>query len=136
MAKIEWKYVSPIKNDSDIDVLEIKYHFALPSDLKKCIAKNNAGMPFPSKFDLGENKGMIFGGLLSFNTGDNDSFFDLVGQFENCQTGTLTMFPFGLDPFGNFYCVKDGKIVFYDHESGSTINICDTFNKFLSMLYE
>ena len=44
--------------------------------------KNNAGVPSLSTFDLGENKEMVFGGLLSFNEGDVDSIYDYISLFE------------------------------------------------------
>lgn len=47
----------------------------LPDDLKECLAENNAGVPSLPAFDLGEKKEMVFGGLLSFNEGDMDSFY-------------------------------------------------------------
>lgn len=136
MSKIEWKYISPIKNDADIDVLEIKYHYALPADLKECIIKNNAGMPNPAKFDTKDSKNRIFGGLLSFNEGDTDSIYDYIDLFVLQDGSGLKMFPFGLDPFGNFYCVKDNKIVFYEHESDKGEVISDSFKKFLDMLHD
>lgn len=135
MSKIEWNYVSPIKNGADIDALEIKYHFPLPTDLKECIVKNNAGMPNPSNFDTAENKGMVFGGLLSFNVGDDDSIYDFIDLFVLQDGSGLKMFPFGLDPFGNFYCIKNKKVVFYDHESDKSEVIANSFTKFLDMLY-
>lgn len=135
MSKVEWKYVSPIQNDADIDALEIKYHYALPSDLKECIVKNNAGMPNPAKFDTAKSKNMVFGGLLSFNEGDADSVYDYVDLFLLQDGRSLKMFPFGLDPFGNFYCIKEKKVVFYDQEEERAEVIADTFTKFLEMLH-
>lgn len=72
-------------------------------------------MPFPFSFDIRKNKGMVFGGLLSFNEGDTDSFYDVVGRFETSDK-KLSMFPFGVDPAGNLLCVKDGEIVIYYFE--------------------
>ena len=52
MAKINWKYVSPLKDGTEVEVLELKYRFMLPDDLKECLAENNAGTPSLSTFDL------------------------------------------------------------------------------------
>ena len=135
MTKLEWKYVSPLKEDTTVEILELKYHFMIPDDLKECIIKNNAGVPSLSAFDFGENNAMVFGGLLSFNEGETDSFFDYVNIFEKEDGKSLKMFPFALDPAGNFFCVENGKIVLYKHEEDRTIVICDTFSDFLNMLY-
>lgn len=132
---ITWKYVSPLKDSSEVDVLELKYCYMLPEDLKECIVKNNAGVPSSSTFDLGENKEMVFGGLLSFNEGDVDSIYDYISLFETDDGKGLKMFPFALDPAGNFFCIENGKVVFYDHEMDKTTVICNTFTEFLNMLY-
>ena len=132
---ITWKYVSPLKDGSEVDVLELKYCYMLPEDLKECIVKNNAGVPSLSTFDLGENKEMVFGGLLSFNEGDVDSIYDYISLFESDDGKGLKMFPFALDPAGNFFCIENGKVVFYDHEMDKTTVICNTFTEFLNMLY-
>ena len=132
---ITWKYVSPLKDSSEVDVLELKYCYMLPEDLKECIVKNNAGVPSLSTFDLGENKEMVFGGLLSFNEGDVDSIYDYISLFETDDGKGLKMFPFALDPAGNFFCIENGKVVFYDHEMDKTTVIGNTFTEFLNMLY-
>ena len=127
--------MSPLKDSSEVDVLELKYCYMLPEDLKECIVKNNAGVPSLSTFDLGENKEMVFGGLLSFNEGDVDSIYDYISLFETDDGKGLKMFPFALDPAGNFFCIENGKVVFYDHEMDKTTVICNTFTEFLNMLY-
>lgn len=135
MANIEWADVKPLKTGTEVDVLEIKYLFMLPADLKECIKKNNGGMPFPYSFDVGKNKGMVFGGLLSFNESDTDSFYDVVGRFETPDR-KLTMFPFGVDPAGNLLCVKNGEIVLYYSETEEPFFVSKSFSDFLNMLYE
>lgn len=135
MSNLTWKYVSPLKEGSEVDVLELKYCFALPEDLKECIMLNNAGTPSISTFDIGNNKGMVFGGLLSFNKEDVDSIYDCLRLFETDEGKHLKMFPFAIDPAGNFFCVKDNKIVFYNHETDNFIIISDNFTDFLNSLY-
>lgn len=135
MADLKWKYVSPLKEGTEVEAAEMKYHFKLPEDLRVCLTKHNAGVPSLSTFDFGENKEMVFGGLLSFNKDDLDCFYDYVSLFERADGKGLKMFPFALDPAGNFFCVKDNKIVLYNHETDETIAICETFTQFLDMLY-
>ena len=99
MQTVEWKYTSKLKTGNEIDVLEIKYHFKLPDDLKECIKKNNAGMPYPSKFDTVTSKNRVFGGLLSFNEEDDDIVIeddvdDLADEAETwTETGSATIEP-------------------------------------------
>lgn len=135
MVNLKWKYVSPLKDGTEVDIVELKYRFMIPDDLKKCIVENNAGIPSLFTFDLGMNKEMVFGGLLSFNEGDEDSFYDYVGLFEKEDGKALKMFPFAIDPAGNFFCIENNKVVLYNHEEDSTIVIANTFSAFLNMLY-
>ena len=132
---VEWKYISPLRVGTEVEVLELKYYNPVPDDLKECIKQNNGGMPSLARFSLSK-KELIFGGLLSFNAGDNDSIYDFIAEFETGDKSRLTMLPFGLDPFGNFFCIKDQKVVFFDHESDSVIPIADTFSAFLDALHD
>ncbi len=134
MSKMEWKYVIPLKDEEILEDLEIKLCFPIPSDLMACIKKDNGGMPSKAKLVLREGKTLIFGGLLSFNEGDEDSFFNYINMFKDTQSGKLLMFPFGLDPFGNFYCIQKGKVIFFDCESNTTISLAESFTEFLDML--
>lgn len=136
MANIEWKYVSPLKEGTEVDVIELKYHYRIPDDLKDYLVNKNAGVPSPSFFDMENKKDMVFGGLLSFNAGDVDCFNDYVVLFEEIDKKGLKMFPFALDPAGNFFCIKDNKVVLYNHEMDSTHYICDTFTDLLKMLHD
>ena len=136
MANPSWKYVSPLREGSEVEVLELKYCYQLPNDLRDCIIKNNAGVPTSSAFDMGEDKEKVFGGLLSFNVGDVDSIYDYISLFEIDGGKRLKMLPFALDPAGNFFCIENGKVVFYDHENDKTTVVCNTFTDLLNMLYD
>lgn len=135
MGKLKWKYISLLKDDTELENIEIMYHFPIPSDLKECIKRYNAGVPSLTTYDIGTDKEKIFGGLLSYNKGDMDSFFDYVSIFEKSDKNSLNMFPFGLDPAGNFFCIENNKVVLYCHETDKTVVIAATFTEFLHMLY-
>lgn len=132
---VQWKHVFPLKDSNAINKLEKKYCYQLPQDLKDCIEKNNAGMPVPYQFDIDGRKELVFGGLCSFNEGDVDCIYDFIDGFVDNE-GKLKLFPFGLDPFGNFFCVQDGKIVLWEHEFEDIVVIADSFTRFLNMLHE
>lgn len=136
MSNIKWKYVSPLLDDTELAVLEMQYRMMIPDDLKECIVQNNAGVPSITTVDIGNHSEKVFGGLLSFNKGDLDSFFDYVAMFESENGKSLKMFPFAIDPAGNFFCIEFGKVVFYDHESDETSIICNTFTELINKLYE
>ena len=134
--ELTWKYISKLTNDTAVDVLEMKYHFRLPDSLKDCIKVNNGGIPSLSKFEMPNGEKHIFGGLLSFNENDDDKVYDYIQVFENADGNSLKMFPFGLDPFGNFICVEDEKIVFFDHEEETTEAIANSFDEFIAKLHD
>ena len=136
MAEIKWKYVSPLQDETELTVLELQYCFLIPDDLKECIMENNAGVPSVSTLDIGGNVRKVFGGLLSFNKDDVDSFFDYVTIFESDDRKGLKMFPFAIDPAGNFFCIENGKVVLYNHESDQTTIVSNTFTDLLHKLYE
>ena len=133
--KIQWNHVSELKNKASVSKFETKYHCSIPSDLKACIMKYNAGTPVPSLIDFRGNRDKVFGALLSYNTNDLDNIYEFVELFQTNNGSTLSMIPFGIDPAGNFFCVKDKKIVFYDHETERVLPICSTFTEFLNMLH-
>ena len=135
MTNIFWKYVTPLKEGTEIDVFEIKYCFQIPQDLKECLYKNNGGVPSLSTYDFADNKGKVFGGLLSFNNDDPDNIYDYVDLFITDDGKRLKMFPFAIDPAGNFLCIENGKVVFYNHEYDKTSVICKSFSDFLETLY-
>ena len=136
MQSIKWKYTTKLKTGNEVDVMEIKYHYKLPDDLKECIKRNNAGMPYPSKFDTASSKNRVFGGLLSFNEGEDDNIYEIISLFETDKKKELSMFPFGLDPFGNLYCVKNEKIVLWNHEEDTVEYISESFSDFLNMMHD
>ena len=136
MGNIVWELVKPLNQGKAIDSMESRYQIKLPADLRACIIKNNGGSPYPCTFDFGENKGKTFGGLLSFNEGDTDSIYKYIKAFETSDGKGVKMFPFGIDPAGNFLCVKNGNIVFYYHETEQECFICKTFTELLDRLYE
>lgn len=134
MMTIKWKYISPLKDQNELEEIAQKYSIRIPDDLRDCIIKNNGAIPDRSVLDTPERKGMVFGGLLSFNKEDDDGFYGVVSNFTSNDIH-LEMFPFGLDPFGNFYCLQDGHIVFYDHETDDSFVICDNITQLLAMLH-
>ena len=133
MDKIIWDFIIPLLDEKAIKRFEIKNAFQLPSDLKQCIEKNNAGMPDKETFDTEMAKGRVIKGLLSFNEGDEESIYDFIDFFK--ENGEIKMFPFALDPFGNLICLKNGKVVLWLHETKKIEFVASNFTEFLNKLY-
>lgn len=135
MEPIRWKYTIPLTDASAIEAFETKYQYQIPRDLKECMRQNNAGMPSADTFDMGENRGMVFGGFLSFNSEDDDTVYTYLSDFEIDNGRGLAMFPFGIDPAGNLFCERQGQIVYLYHENEDQIFcVASSFSEFLKML--
>lgn len=126
--KMQWRHVSPLKNSSSISMVEKTYGYTLPSDFKSCVMQNNGGTPSKYILKRPENE-YVFSGLMSFNKDDTDNVYNAIKLF--AKNGTLKVFPFGMDPFGNYYCFDRGKVVHYDHETDRSKVVAKSFTDFI-----
>lgn len=125
---IEWKYKVDLKDDKSFAELE-KSGISVPGNLKSFIKKNNAATPSKYKFKAGD-KERVFGAVLSFNKGDSDNVFTAVKAI-----GDKSLTPFAVDSFGNYICLQGGKVVFWDHETGSVESTGKSLSGLVSSLY-
>lgn len=131
---MKWTHVSPLKDSSVISKIEKQYNYSLPSDFKSCVMQNNGGTPSHYILTRPENR-YVFSGLISFNKGDPDNIYDFIKIFKIDNGKNLKLFPFGLDPFGNFYCFdRNNKVVYYDHESDQSKVLANSFKDFITFL--
>jgi cell wall assembly regulator SMI1 len=133
MANITWKYIKPLSKTDAIENFEKKNGISFPSDLKKCIKANNGGRPSSTVFDTNDSKERVFKALLSFNESDAENiykYFPIINSHSN------NLIPFASDPFGNYICLKDSKVVLFLHETGKLEYIADSFSCLLEKLYE
>ena len=131
-AKLEWSFVSNLNNANSIEKFEQENGVKLPLDLKNTIKGHNAGQPSPYIFDTDTSTGNIFGALLSFNESDTDNiyvYYPIVRSRKN------SLIPFAADPFGNFLCLMNEKVVFWNHETNSIEFVAATFTELLNKLY-
>lgn len=134
MSKITWNFVTKLTDKNCINAFEQKYKFSLPNDLQECIKKNNGGVPEPYTLLIEINNEKVFGGLLSFNVLDSENVYKIIDILDLFDGNHLKFLPFGIDPFGNYFCLNNNKIYFYNHETENSIYICDTFTEFLAKL--
>lgn len=131
MSSLTWKYVKELKNESAIENFEKNQQVHIPNDLKEIISKYNNGRPSLRYFDLGNEKGIEFKKLLSFNSDDKENIFEFL-SIDSQHSGLL---PFADDISGNLLCLYKGKIYFWNHESDTLTFLADTFSEFLATLY-
>jgi hypothetical protein len=132
---LTWKAVQRLKDKSAVDKLEREYHFALPESLRACILKYNGGICKPNKIDAPSGNVYLFGGLLSFNENDADNVYTAIQSILDVSGSRLNYFPFGLDPFGNFFCIQDDGVIFFDHETNGIEVLTKSFDDFLASLH-
>lgn len=129
---IEWKYKIDLKENS-ISVIESKYGIVIPKDLQKLLEIANAATPSVTKFMVKVDEKLL-GAILSFNPDEKEA-----DSFESAMQLNFDkeIVPFGIDPFGNYICynTSNGKIVFYDHEEDTMIDVADSLEDYLDSLY-
>ena len=133
MADITWKYVKPLSKIDAIEDFEKENNISLPLDLKKCIKANNGGRPSLKVFDTDDSKERVFKTLLSFNESDVENIYK---YFPIIYSHSNNLIPFASDPFGNYICLQDSKVVLFLHETGKSEYIADSFSGLLEKLHE
>lgn len=132
-AKLTWKYKIALQDPAVFDRISDIRGIKFPNELKSFIIKNNGATPSSYRFKVGKTE-RNFGAVLSFNQvkKGTDSVYSALSVIED-----KNLIPFGIDPFGNYICysVKNGKVVFWDHETGKVSSTNLLFKKFIDSLY-
>lgn len=126
----KWKYKVDLIDGSVFDEIEKKYGVKISSGFKRFIKKHNGATPVNYKVKVGE-KDRVVGAILSFNKNEKDADSAFLALDGLKGTGLL---PFAIDPFGNYFCIKDGKVVFWNHETNEITETGKSLSKFASDL--
>ena len=127
---MNWKYVKATSLDK-IQAVEKEYDVSLPNDLINLLLESNNGRPEKSLFQVVGTE-RVFKKLLSYNKEDRENIYPYIEILKNEDK---KLFPIASDPFGNFICLFEGKIVFWEHETARKQYICDTITEFINLLY-
>ena len=140
MKEIRWSLIKPLSDNTLLDAFELKFNYKIPAELRDLIVKYNEGIPEENVFDKPE-EGMELHRLLSFEEQRRGGAYTCAQHF--IKDGQLRVLPFARDSFGNLICMKDGKVVFWDHEldygeddEDGIEPIADSLPEFLEMLHE
>lgn len=120
-------------DEETIRAAEREMDVSFPYDFREFVKLNNYARPVRDAFDSETSKEHVMNRLLSFNKGDIENIYDakkVVSDFD------ITLFPFANDPFGNFICFKDGRVVYWLHENNIIEPVANSFTDFLEMLYD
>ena len=121
-----------VKLNTRIDVYEKEFEVKLPEDLKQIIENHNKAHIIPNCFKTKNGEEIIVKHFLSFNKEDKLSAY-FCKRLEQIPKD---VFPFAVDPFGNFICLQNSKIVFFDSETESYDFICNSVTELLNNLCE
>ncbi len=128
-----WKYKVDLKADSEFSKIEKRLNVVIPKSLKKLIAEANGASPEKNCIKINDVE-KVFAAVLSFNENEQEA--------DDVYTAILAInnnnyIPFGIDPFGNYYCVsvKTETVVFWSHEENLMTDTKMNVKDFINALY-
>ncbi len=133
MALEKWIRVKPLKNPKAVDELRNEYGIKISKALETCIRENNGGKPRPKGITFRDGFESDVKLFLSYNRDDTETIYNVIDFFIENYKGKLV--PFATDSCGNYYCEKDGNIVYWE-QSGGVRPVCRSFGEFLDSLYD
>lgn len=130
---MDWKYKVDLINKNVFKEIEKTRGIKIPEELKQFIIDNNAASPVVSTFEVGENE-RVFEAVLSFNQNESDTYSGYTA-LELITDNNL--FPFGIDPFGNYICYNINRncIDFLEHETDEVLTTQKNLNDFINSLH-
>lgn len=128
---MEWKYKIDLQSEQVFEEIAKEYGSIVPEMVKDFVRKYNAATPEKYNFLVGGTE-KVFGAVLSFNKNDADNVFSALKIVSD-----KNMLPFGIDPFGNYICVRltDNMVYFWDLEADAAFATGKTFDEFIKSLY-
>lgn len=128
---MKWQYVSQLKDNKVFSKIEKKYRIKFPKDFIDFVKKYNAGTPEKYHIIICKVERVV-GAILSYNEfeEDVDSAFIALDILKG-----KNLLPFAIDPFGNYFCYKLGKVVYWKHEENTVDYTTMNLQTFLDSLY-
>lgn len=125
---MKWKFVIPLQTEDLINRYEEFSGYKFPDTFKEIVKNFNAGKPENWIIDLESGNRILVKKLLSFNTDDKDSIWNIIPEED--------ILPFMIDAFGNHICFnKNNNEIIYVQKSGIKEYIADNIEDFLEKLH-
>ena len=131
--KNTWKYKVDLNSSNEFSKIEKRLNVVIPKSLKTLINETNGASPEKNHIKI-NNVEKIFAAVLSFNENEQEA--------DDVYTAILAVndsnfIPFGIDPFGNYYCVsmKSKTVVFWSHEESLITDTKMDVKGFINALY-
>lgn len=125
------KYIKTLTNENSIEDFAITNGITFSKEFVLFFKTNNGGRPDTNEVSLEKGSEKVVNSFLSFNEEDKENVYKAKKRVEEDDQ---TLVPFANDPSGNYFCLKNGEVVFYSHEDGETFKVADTFEMFLEKL--
>ena len=140
MNNIEWRYKEPLSGNQDLESIVDYVGVQLPSDYVAFVRNHNGASPNPRCLTLPNGHNVVLNRLLRVEADAVDCIRASMDALRD-EHRIVNLIPFADDPFGNLFCFEYAKrefkgVVFWDHESNSTIKICTTFTDLIGNLHE
>lgn len=130
---MECKYIKAIVDETCIDRFQKSTGVKFEDSYIDFIMKNNGGRPEKNLILSGDGSEYILNKFLSFNETDKENVYKAKKRVEEDDESLI---PFASDPAGDYFCFLSGGICLYNHETGESKEIADSFSDFLDMLKE
>lgn len=152
--ELKWEYIDPLESETLINEFEELVGYKFVDSYRQCVVQNNGGCPNKDVFDTDVAEGRCIGYLFSFNKNDKFSVWDSIdidksnievaeqygvsGEFERLKYIFDRYVAFADSPAGDdiAFDKTDDSVVFIDHETLEIEKIANSFDEFLSCLYE
>lgn len=139
-SMITWKWTDLPVTEDDIKEAQIFLGMKMPCSLKNLFKTANGGKPSRTMIIQEDQEDLIFDSLLNVKKGTDESLYILYPLVRNLLPETLI--PFGLDPFGNIFCIhssdqNDDEIFLFLHDADinkNMIYISRSLKNFINLL--
>lgn len=129
----KWRYRIELTDENTFQKVANISGTDCPEELKELIRMANGASP-ENKLIMINGKERVLGAILSFNENEKDA--------DNVYSaliiiGVQKQIPFGIDPFGNYYCYSGvtKTVTYWEHEENLFIDTNMSIREFVNSLY-
>lgn len=128
---MEYKFVKPLRDRSAIESFFAERGVVIPPGFMELFTRNNGGRPEENECVLKDGSERVVNNFLSFNAEDKENVYKAI---KRVSEDNKKLIPFARDPAGNYFCLLDGRVVFWDHEDGEIVEAAGSFLEFCEIL--
>lgn len=135
---MEWIFVDNLTEEKSIEQVESEFKIKFPKSYVETVKLYNGGTPKNDTYDTESNKERIFERLLNYNLDKKGNILETYDWLK--ADLEQDVYPFGMDPFGNYICFDykesgEPRVIYYNHENRKYEKVADNFLDFINKLY-